>query len=128
MMEWAIVILLGAAVVLLILSVSISKKESEKQQNDNEMLTASMMKEVSDLQEQIRKLELDLEIIAEEANLKSTEEDRLLMREVLDLHRRKYSLGTIAAKTSLTEDELERMIAPFKKAKVKRGNLTDDES
>ncbi|MBD3109230.1 hypothetical protein IEO70_12820 [Bacillus sp. AGMB 02131] len=126
-MEWALAILLAAAVVLLILSFYIASKTKQDQKRENEVLSATFIKEVNQLQEQISNVELDLEILAYEANLKSSSEQRAVLREVVDLHRRKYSLKTIAAKTNLSENEIEKMIEPFKTIKPKRGNV-DDES
>ena len=124
-MEWALIILFCAAIVLLILSFFLSKKTTEKQERDNEMFTASLMNEVAKLQEQIQNLELDTKIIANEANLRSTAEQRVLLREVLDLYNRKYSIKTIASQKELTENEIERMIAPYKTT-TKKGNATND--
>lgn len=126
-MEWALAILLAAAVVLLILSFYISSKTTQEQKRENEVLSATFIKEVNQLQEQISNVELDLEIIAHEVGLKSSSEQRSVLREVIDLHRRNYSLKTIAAKTNLSENEIEKMIEPFKTTKQKRGNV-DDES
>lgn len=126
-MEWALAILLAAAVVLLILSFYISSKTTQEQKRENEVLSATFIKEVNQLQEQISNVELDLEIVAYEAGIKSSSEQRSVLREVVDLHRRKYSLKTIAAKTNLSENEIEKMIEPFKTTKPKRGNV-DDES
>lgn len=126
-MEWALAILLAAAIVLLILSFYIAGKTKQDQKRENEVLSATFIKEVNQLQEQISNVELDLEILAYEANIKSSSEQRAVLREVVDLHRRKYSLNTIAAKTNLSENEIEKMIEPFKTIKPKRGNV-DDES
>jgi len=125
-MEWALAFLLTAAAVLLILSFYISSKSSQEQKRENEVLSATFIKEVSQLQEQISKIEFDVEILAHEAGIKSSSEQRGVLREVLDLHRRKYSLKTIAAKTNLSEDEIETMIEPFKIEKPKRGNVADE--
>lgn len=126
-MEWALTILLCAAILLLILSFSASKKASEKQDRDNEMLTASIMGEVKQLQEKIRELEFDTQIIAEEAHLKSTTEQRRILREVLDLYNRKYSIESIASKTEMSEHEVERLLAPYK-ATLRKGRNDANES
>lgn len=126
-MEWALTILLCAAILLLILSFSASRKASEKQERDNEMLTASIMGEVKQLQERIRDIEFDTQIIAEEAHLKSTSEQRLILREVLDLYNRKYSIESIASKTEMSEQEVERLLAPYK-ATLRKGRNEANES
>ena len=76
-MEWALVILLAAAVVLLILSFYISGKTTQEQKRENEVLSATFIKEINQLQEQISNVELDLEILAHEAGIKSSSEERL---------------------------------------------------
>lgn len=125
-MGWALVILFLAAVVLLILSIILSKKSSDGQLRENELLTASFMKEIGDLEDQVRNLELDMEILTEQAAIKSSSQERLLLREVLDLHRRKYSIHSIAEKTNLSENEIETMLTPFKRDKAKRGNVANE--
>ena len=125
-MEWALAILLAAAVVLLILSFYISSKTTQEQKRENEVLSATFIKEVNQLKEQISSIELDLEIIAHEAKINSSSEQRIVLREVIDLYRRKYALKTIAAKTNLSESEIEKMIEPFKTTKPKRGNIADE--
>lgn len=124
-MEWALAILVVAAVVLLILSFSVSGKTSKTQQEEYTSYHLTAMKEIKNLQEQIRIMELDMEILAHEAGVKS-EEERMLKRDVLDLHRRKYSIETIAKQKSMSVDEVEQLIAPFKKAKTVRGNIADE--
>ena len=111
---------------LLILSFYISSKTTQEQKRENEVLSATFIKEVNQLKEQISSIELDLEIIAHEAKINSSSEQRIVLREVIDLYRRKYSLKTIAAKTNLSENEIEKMIEPFKTIKPKRGNIADE--
>ena len=126
-MEWALAILFCAAIVLLILSFSASKKAVEKQQRDNEMLTASIMGEMKQVQEKVRNIELDTQIIAEEAQLKSTSEERAVLREVLDLYNRKYSIESIASKTNLSENEVNHVLAPYKST-LRKGRNESNES
>ncbi len=126
-MEWALAILFCAAIVLLILSFSASKKAVEKQQRDNEMLTASIMGEMKQVQEKVRNIELDTQIIAEEAQLKSTSEERAVLREVLDLYNRKYSIESIASKTNLSENEVNHALAPYKST-LRKGRNESNES
>ena len=85
------------------------------------------MGEVKQLQEKIRELEFDTQIIAEEAHLKSTTEQRRILREVLDLYNRKYSIESIASKTEMSEHEVERLLAPYK-ATLRKGRNDANES
>lgn len=120
-MEWVFAILLGVAVLLLILSFFISNKTKNGQQEEQNAYYASLMKEMKDLQEQFQMLQLDYEIISQEANLYSSAEERMTKRKILDMHRRKYSIQSIAEKTNLTENEvkdfLEAYIQPKNKGK-----------
>ncbi|MFS0784458.1 hypothetical protein [Bacillus sp. 1P06AnD] len=126
MMEWALAILFGAAIVLLILSFSISNKKSKEQEEENNAYYATIMKELKDLQDKTRDIELDIEIIAQEAGMKLSPEERVKLREAVDMHRRKYSTESIAKKIELSESEVKRMLAPYVKPKVVRGEVTND--
>ena len=62
------------------------------------------MEEVHQLQQQIRNIELDAEITAQEAGiLAASSEQRILLRDVLDLHKRGYSFDSIAAKKQMSQ-------------------------
>lgn len=121
MMEWALVILFGVAILLLILSF-FKTKQSSKVDERIEGISLNFMEEVHQLQEQIRNIELDAEITAQQAGvLAASSEQRLLLREVLDLHKRGYSLDSIAAKKQLSQSEIERLLRPYMKNKGGRG-------
>ncbi|AZV44030.1 hypothetical protein [Peribacillus asahii] len=125
MMEWALAILFGAAVILFILS--FIKTDSPKVEDQLEQLSLTFGGEVNQLQEKIRTLEIDAEITAQEAGiLAASSEQRILLREVLDLHKRGYSVESIAMKTGQTINEIERLIAPYVKTKQERGKVAND--
>ncbi|WP_340371615.1 hypothetical protein [Peribacillus sp. FSL E2-0218] len=125
MMEWALVILFGAAVLLFILS--FSKKDSVKVDEQMEQLASSFGDEMSVLQEKIRNIEIDAEITAQEAGvLALSSEKRSLLREVLDLHKRGYSTESIALKTKHPENEIENLLTPYIKAKNERRTVAND--
>ncbi|KWW11486.1 hypothetical protein AS888_01685 [Peribacillus simplex] len=124
-MEWALVILFGAAVLLFILS--FSKKDSVKVDEQMEQLASSFADEMSVLQEKIRNIEIDAEITAQEAGvLALSSEKRNLLREVLDLHKRGYSTESIALKTKHPENEIENLLTPYIKAKNERRTVAND--
>ncbi|MCK1991237.1 hypothetical protein [Peribacillus muralis] len=125
MMEWALVILFGAAVVLFILS--FSKKDSIKMDQQLEQLASNLGNEMNVLQEKIRNIEIDAEITVHEAGvLAMSSEERILLREVLDLHKRGYSFESIALKTKQPENEIERLLSPYIKNKNERRNVAND--
>ncbi|MGN1402188.1 MAG: hypothetical protein ACI4XL_11885 [Bacillus sp. (in: firmicutes)] len=117
-MVWALAILLGAAVVLLIISFIISGKNSSQEEEANAYF-ASTMKEINQIQEKTRNIELDLEILAQATGMNN--EQRVLQRQLLDLYKRKYSLETISLKLNVHRDDVEKMLAPYKKESAVRG-------
>lgn len=125
-MAWTIILLISVAIILLIMSYVLSKQTFLKEQQESKALYAALMKELQQIKLQNRKIELDIEILAQEDAIKSTTEQRLLMREVLDLHRRQYSIETIAAKTGLNEKAIESMIAPYVRPQIVRGMAAND--
>ncbi|MGE6376471.1 hypothetical protein [Peribacillus muralis] len=125
MMEWTLVILFGAAVLLFILSYS--KKDSVKVDEQMEQLASTFGDEMNVLQEKIRNIEIDAEITAQEAGvLDMSSEKRSLLREVLDLHKRGYSSESIALKTKYPENEIEILLTPYIKTKNERRTVAND--
>ena len=125
MMEWALIILFAAAVLLFILS--FIKKDSVKVDSQLEQVAITFGDEMNVLQEKIRNIEIDAEITVQEAGvLAMSSETRILLREVLDLHKRGYSFESIALKTKQSEDEIESMLTPYIKTKNERRNVAND--
>ncbi|MDF9760865.1 hypothetical protein QUF81_13515 [Peribacillus simplex] len=125
MMEWALIILFGVAVLLFILS--FIKKDSVKVDSQLEQLAITFGNEMNVLQEKIRNIEIDAEITVQEAGiLAMSSEKRNLLREVLDLHKRGYSFESIALKTKQTENEIEGLLTPYIKTKSERRNVAND--
>jgi Holliday junction resolvasome RuvABC ATP-dependent DNA helicase subunit len=126
-MEWALSILFGAAVVLLILSFIKTKQSSKQVEQQIEEVSFTFTDELNKLQQQIRNMELDAEITVTEAGLlANSSKHRHLLREVLDLHKRKYSLESIATKTQLTKDEVEQLLTPYLTVKDEGGKVAND--
>lgn len=125
MMLWALAILFGAALILFI--VSFIKKDSMKVEEQLEQITSTFGDEVSQLQMQIRNLEIDAEIMAQEAGLLSGPSEKWsLLHDVLDLYKRGYSIDSIAAKKERSIEEIEDMLAPYIKAKEERRKVVND--
>lgn len=124
-MLWALAILFGAALILFI--VSFIKKDSMKVEEQLEQITSTFGDEVSQLQMQIRNLEIDAEIMAQEAGLLSGPSEKWsLLHDVLDLYKRGYSIDSIAAKKERSIEEIEDMLAPYIKAKEERRKVVND--
>jgi hypothetical protein len=126
LMEWAIALLFAAAVVLLILSFSKNNQQSKSFEKQLEETTFTYMEEINKLQEQIRNLELDSEIIAVQAGLLNGSGQRILHREILDLYKRGYSAESIALKKQLSVDEIEQLLSPFKQLSNEGSNVAHD--
>ncbi|UYY97035.1 hypothetical protein OJ967_16450 [Peribacillus frigoritolerans] len=125
MMEWALIILFAAAVLLFILS--FIKKDSVKVDSQLEQIASTFGDEMNVLQEKIRNIEIDAEITVQEAGiLAMSSEKRNMLREVLDLHKRGYSFESIALKTKQSEEEIERMLTPYMKTTNERRNVAND--
>ncbi|KHF40668.1 hypothetical protein LQ50_07645 [Halalkalibacter okhensis] len=113
-MEWALAILFGAAILLLILSFSKTKQSQKAAKQELEQFSISIMEEVYQLQKKMREFELDAEISENEKGKQSVSpKQRILMREVLDLHKRGYSMEGIATETELTENEVRLLLTPY---------------
>jgi DNA-binding NarL/FixJ family response regulator len=123
-MAWAFAILFGIAALLLIFSLLKIKQTSIKEQREMDALHVSLMNEIKQLQQQVRNMELDIEIIVQKTGIESlTLEERTLIRDILDLYRRGYSYASIAAQKNLSEKEVEQLIAPYQSSsKAERSN------
>jgi len=126
-MEWALVLLIGVSALLLIISIFQFKKLSKVEQQEIDLVTISLKQEIEELSMQIRNLEIDIEIVANEAGLQSTSsKERLLMREILDLYRRGYSIDSIAAEKKLTVEVTEELLSPYKSLHVEGRNAANE--
>jgi hypothetical protein len=121
MMGWAIAILFGTAVVLLILSFIKTTQSNSQLEQQIEHVSISVLNEVHELEKQLRNIQLDAEITAQQSGAAPAEsKERLILREMLDLHKRGYSIESIASKNQLTPNEVEQMLAPYTSRKSER--------
>lgn len=114
-MEWALTTLFVVAALLFLFSYFKNKQASNAEQREIDSIYMSMMEEINKLQNQIRSLELESEILSQKAGISS--EDRDLLRELLDLFKRNYTIEGIAAKLKLEPTEVETLLAPYKQLK-----------
>lgn len=120
-MGWIIAILFGAAVVLLILSFVKTSQSKSKLEQQVEHMSISVMNEVHELEKQMRAMQLDAEITAQQAGaVPATSDERRVLREMLDLHKRGYSTESIASEQQLPTIEVERMLTPYMTKKAER--------
>lgn len=126
MMEWTLILLIAISAVLLIVSI-ISNRNTEKQKHKEiDLVHVSVMKDINSVHEQIRNLELDIEVVTKEAGIQLTPEEIIFKREVLDLYKRKYSIETIAEKMKATEAEINQFLTPYLAAKDERSKLAHE--
>lgn len=126
-MEWALAILFSTAVILLIVSFIKARNSSKVEQREIDSVYVSLMEEVNKLQEQLRTVELDAEITAQEARvIGANSKERVLLRELLDLYKRGYTLEGIADKTQLNEKEVEYLLAPYMALKNERRKVANE--
>jgi TolA-binding protein len=122
MMGWVIAILFGTAVVLLILSFIKTTQSKSQLEQQMEHVSISVLNEVHELEKQIRNMQLDAEITAQQSGaMEGSSEERLMLRDMLDMHKRGYSIESIASKKQLPSTEVERMLTPYMTRKAERG-------
>ncbi|WP_108669097.1 hypothetical protein [Peribacillus acanthi] len=114
-MGWTLTGLFLISAVLLVISLSKSFQASKENQKEVDLVHISLMKEINTLQESIRNIELDQEVMMKEAGIQLSNEEILYMREILDLYKRNYSIESIAAKKQVSESEIARLLAPYQK-------------
>lgn len=120
MMEWTLAGLFGISIIMLVISISKTSKQSKAEHNQIDLIHISTMKEINAIQDSIRNIELDLEVVMKEAGVQLSSEDKVFMREVLDLTNRNYSTESIAEMKQVSVNELEKMLAPYRTIKEGR--------
>ena len=124
MMEWTLAILFAVAVLLLILSFVTSRRSSKVANQQIDQIAINFSNEISQLQQKVRNVEIDTEITAQETGIfAGSPEQMLLLRDMIDLHKRGYSLENIASKHHLTPDEIDRLLGPYMKSKSERSEV-----
>lgn len=126
-MEWTLIGLIGISALLLFVSIAMNRKAEKQKQKEIDLVHVAVMKDIKDVHEQIRNIELDIEIVTKEAGIQLSPEEINLKREVLDLYKRKYSIQTIAEKKQVSEREVNELLAPYltlrdERSKMAHGN------
>ncbi|WP_059171670.1 hypothetical protein [Bacillus sp. FJAT-27445] len=114
-MEWTFTGLFAISALLLIFSILKSTRAAKAQHTQIDQVHISIMEEIIALQKSIRNIELDQEILMKEAGLQLSSEEKLFMREVLDLYDRKYSIDSIADMKNVSSSTIENMLSPYQK-------------
>ncbi|WP_053368549.1 hypothetical protein [Bacillus sp. FJAT-27245] len=125
-MEWTLAGLFVLSALLLIVSILRSTHAAKAQHNQIDQIHISIMEEINALQSSIRNIELDQEVFMKEAGIRLSSEERIFMREVLDLYERKYSIDSIAEMKNVDSGTIQNMLAPYQKAKVEGRKIANE--
>jgi len=124
-MEWTLTGLFLLSAILLIISIFQSKHAAKETKNQIDIVHISNLKELQGIQESIRNMELDMEVIAKESGIQLSAEEAVFMREILDLYKRNYSYSSIAELKEVPESEIKRLLMPYQKAKDERRKVAN---
>ncbi|WP_315906194.1 hypothetical protein [Priestia koreensis] len=122
-----IAILFAVAIILLLLSFRRTRQSHSQMEQNLEQMTLSFGREVNDLQDRIREVELDSVITAHQSNAWDLDsEDRIVLREMLDMNKRGYSYESISRKIKkFSPEQVEDLLSPYdKKKKEERSFVT----
>nr|WP_066062765.1 hypothetical protein [Neobacillus soli] len=125
-MEWTLAGLFGISIILLIISILKSTHALKVEHNEIDQIHIATMKEINAIQDSIRNIELDIEVVMQEAGIQLSSEEKLFTREVLDLYKRNYSIESIAGLKQVTESEIEQLLAPYQKLKDEGRKVADE--
>jgi hypothetical protein len=114
-MEWTLAGLFVLSAILLIVSILRSTRAAKDEINRIDQVHISTMEEIHALKDSIRNIELDQEVFIKAAGIRQSSEELLLMREVLDLYYRNYSIESIAEMKKVTPGTIQNIIAPYQK-------------
>ncbi|RSK25895.1 hypothetical protein EJF36_02745 [Bacillus sp. HMF5848] len=120
-MEWVLATLFIVAVVLLGVSFVMKRQTDQAEQRKVDTMYINVMEEINKLQTQMNKVELDGEITAQQVGV--TLHEREMLRELLDLYKRGYSLQSMAEKTQMSVRDVEQLLAPFNSSIRERGKI-----
>jgi hypothetical protein len=125
-MVWTLAGLFVISALLLVISFSKLFQASKDEKKRIDMVHIEVMKEINEMQDSIRNIELDLEVVMKEAGIQLSLNEVVFMREVLDLYRRNYSIESIATKKQVPESEISQLLAPYLTAKDEGGKVANE--
>jgi hypothetical protein len=117
LMEWTLISLFVVSVLLLIFSILKTNHDAKVEHKQIDLAHISTMKEINAIQETIRNMELDMEVVMKEAGVQLSSNEKLFTREVLDLYKRNYSVESIAEMKQVTVSEIEQLLIPYQHLK-----------
>jgi predicted transcriptional regulator len=117
LMEWTLISLFVVSVLLLIFSILKTNHAAKVEHKQIDLAHISTMKEINEIHESIRNMELDMEVVMKEAGVQLSSDEKLFTREVLDLYKRNYSVESIAEMKQVTISEIEQLLIPYQHLK-----------
>ncbi|MFB3163442.1 hypothetical protein ABLO26_18995 [Neobacillus sp. 179-J 1A1 HS] len=124
-MEWTLFGLFLLSALLLVFSIVKTYRDSKAEKKQIDLVHVSMMKEINSIQDSIRDIELDIEVVTKEAGIQLSAEEKLFMREVIDLYRRNYSIESIAEMKEVPVTEIDQLLTPYLKTKDEGGQVAN---
>ncbi|MDR7001101.1 hypothetical protein [Neobacillus niacini] len=124
-MEWTLAGLFGVSVLLLIISLVKTAQATKAENKGIDLVHVEVMKEINDLQESIRNIELDIEVVMNEAGVQLSPKEKVFMREILDLYKRNYSIESIAEKKQVSAEEIKELLTPYLRSKDERRSISN---
>ncbi|WP_419887281.1 hypothetical protein ACN6MT_17535 [Neobacillus niacini] len=124
-MEWTLFGLFLLSALLLVFSIVKTYRDSKLEKKQIDLVHVSMMKEINSIQDSIRDIELDIEVVTKEAGIQLSADEKLFMREVIDLYRRNYSIESIAEMKEVPVTEIEQLLTPYLKIKDEGGQVAN---
>lgn len=128
MLEWTLGLLFIASSVLLAASIIKTHRAAKVQEERIDLAHISLVAEIKELKETVHKLELDLEIIKNEAGIKLSPHEILFRRDILDLYKRGYSIENIAESKNVPVETIEELLAPYRKDQPERSAASYENS
>lgn len=116
-MEWTLTGLFVVSLLLLIFSILKTNHAANVEKKQIDLAHISTMKEINALQESIRNMELDMEVVMKETGVQLSTEEKVFTREVLDLYKRNYSIESIAEMKQVNENEIKQLLVPYQHLK-----------
>lgn len=112
-MGFTLIILFVISAVLLIISIMKTIQAAHKERKNIDLVHIALMKDIDELKESIRGIELEKEVLLEKTGVQLSLEELGFMRDVLDLYRRSYSIESIAEKKGVSVEEIQEVLAPY---------------
>lgn len=113
-MEWALTLIFGMAILLLIFAIFTIKQSTKAEKREIDLMTIHLMEQINRLDNQVRTLELDAEITIQEIGVKTiSSNERILLRELLDLYKRGYSIQGISTQMNLSVNQINQLLSPY---------------